>query len=149
MLKKKMFLILFFILLSSILTIPVQAKSFGLSATGAKPNSSGDSFIATIDLEKDSSGKVSVKTSGGEFQTLSGWWNKLLTQYKYVVFGVVGMMTLTMILVFIKLCLKLASSESNPKMREWTIRGTVLAAVAAAALGSLTTYVAIASHIFM
>lgn len=148
MLKKIKYYLSFFVLLLifSFNTLSVSA-TMGLSPEQANPKNSD--FGATVEVYQDSKGRVTVDTSSKtESNTLAGWWNKILKPYKVAITAVVGMATLTMLLAFIKLCIRLASCESHPLLREQTIRGMLLSGVACALLGSLTTYLAIISHIF-
>lgn len=129
-------------------TLLVSATNFGLSPDQAKPNNANDNFSSTVKVYQDEDGVATVETSKGTKSSLGGWWTKVLKPYKVATLAVVGIATLTMIIIFIKLCLRLASCESHPMLREQTIRGMLMSAVAGALLGSLTIYLAIISNIF-
>lgn len=148
MLKKIKYYFIFFILLLllGLNTISVSA-TMGLSPEQANPNN--ENFGATVDVYQDDEGRLTVDTSSkSEKNSLAGWWNKILKPYKVAITAIVGLATLTMLLAFVKLCIRLASCESHPLLREQTIRGMLLSGIACALLGSLTTYLAIISHIF-
>lgn len=143
----KLFLLLTIIVLS-FNTLIVSAGNFGLSPDQAKPGDANDNFSATVKIYQDEDGIATVETGKTTKSSLGGWWTKLLKPYKVATLAVVGIATLTMILVFIKLCLRLASCESHPMLREQTIRGMLMSGIACALLGSLTIYLAIISNIF-
>lgn len=134
---------------------PVNAlgSNFGLQRDQSKPDQNGN-FSGSINIyeEKDDNGngtgKVTVATVDTQKKTLAQWWNTVLGPYQVAVLALVGVATMTMILVFVKLCLRLAACESHPLLRERTIRGMLLSGIACALLGSLTIYLSIISNIF-
>ena len=128
---------------------PVNAvgSNFGLQHSQSKPDQSSN-FSADVEIYENEDGQVTVATLESNQKTLAQWWNTVLGPYQVAVLALVGIATMTMILVFVKLCLRLAACESHPLLRERTIRGMLLSGIACALLGSLTIYLSIISNIF-
>lgn len=92
--------------------------------------------IPTIKIE---GGKVNVdqikpKSSDEFFKTA-------LKQYRKVIVFVSGIGTLSMVLFFVLNFIKLGNSRGNPQERQKAVTGIIVAGIATACLGSVTTVV--------
>lgn len=118
-----------------------MAMSF-LAPTKAHASGIGDSSITisndgkittTGDLEKKSSGTA---------------WTDFITKYRNFIVGVSGVGMVSMILFFMMNLLKLGATAGNPSERQKVLTGLIWSGVAAAGLGSVTTFVGFFYGIF-
>jgi len=76
-----------------------------------------------------------------------GMFTQIMNKYKGFIVGVAGIGTITMIAVFIMNFMKLGTTSTNPQERQKVVHGLVFSGLAAAGLGSVTTFVALFYYI--
>jgi len=74
-------------------------------------------------------------------------WTHLFEKYKGFIVGVGGILTLTMLLLFIKNFMHLGVTSGNPQARQQVLTGLIITGLATAGLGSVTTFVALFYYI--
>lgn len=94
--------------------------------------------IEPPNLHIDGKGKISVADEEGNVESKESVVKRFLDRYRYVVAGISGVGTVSMILFFILGFIRLGSVTDNPEERSNTIRGLFLTGVATACLGAVT-----------
>lgn len=89
-------------------------------------------------------------TTGGDLaQQSSGTaWTNFINKYRNFIVGVSGIGMVSMILFFMMNLLKLGATAGNPSERQKVLTGLIWSGVAAAGLGSVTTFVGFFYHVF-
>lgn len=75
-------------------------------------------------------------------------WSYFFEKYKGFIVGVGGVLTLTMLLLFIKNFMHLGVTSGNPQARQQVLTGLIITGLATAGIGSVTTFVALFYYIF-
>ena len=127
---------------------PVQASAFSNGTQGGS-NSGGqttgdinDIGASMADGELTFEGDLAQNNANQDTM-----FSQIMDRYKGFIVGVAGIGTITMIAVFIMNFAKLGTSSGNPQERQKVIHGLVFSGLAAAGLGSVTTFVALFYYI--
>lgn len=127
---------------------PVQASAFSNGTQGGS-NSGGqttgdinDIGASMEDGELTFEGDLAQNNANQDTM-----FSQIMDRYKGFIVGVAGIGTITMIAVFIMNFAKLGTSSGNPQERQKVIHGLVFSGLAAAGLGSVTTFVALFYYI--
>lgn len=92
----------------------------------------GDAQRYTINISDGNAGRLGNGTGKGEV------WNELLSRYKIMIVGIMGVATLTMVVIAMVLFTKLSASAANPQERAHTVKWIGIFLIAAGLLGSVS-----------
>lgn len=137
--KKKFFIIPLLILLLSFIFPSMNV----FASTTVK-----DPWEIEIKMEATSFENVTLKANNIEDMTQTTVWNKIFSEYKGVIFGVSGVATLTLVVMFIFLFIKLGQTGANPQERKNVLTGLLWTGIAAAGIGSFALWVGFSYNLF-
>lgn len=126
---------------------PVNANAIGTgqSQSGQAGKTDGDINNAGASMKNgklELAGDLNQKNADQD-----GMFTQIMEKYKGFIVGVAGIGTITMIAVFIMNFMKLGTTSTNPQERQKVVHGLVFSGLAAAGLGSVTTFVALFYYI--
>lgn len=133
--------LLLFILVLFIVIFPIASETKVLASSNIKASSNSKREIPIMTM--DDEGKLSVDNewmeAGGDKKESSI--NIILTEYRTIIVGLLGLSTLTSIVAFIRNLSKLAISAGNPSERSNALKGLLWAGIATTGLGSVSLFV--------
>lgn len=111
--------------------------------TTVKAHATTSSDISDVKVTFDAtSGKMIVNGGGISNTTTSAKsWEGFIAKYRGFIIGISAIGMVSMILFFVFSFMKLAGTAGNPRARQEVLNGLIWSGVAAAGLGSVTTFV--------
>lgn len=97
-------------------------------------------------LEMGEGGTLSI--GGAETDSAEDTFNVIYTKYKTMLNGVIGLVTITLVLLFVIQCGKLGMSADNAAKRSTSISGLLWIGVSAGLLGAVYTFIGLFYNIF-
>lgn len=145
----RMLLAMIVLSLSMMIVSPVQTYATGTLGQG---NKSSGTNKTTGDINSVGASMKNGKLEfAGDLNQKSAdqdsMWSNIMDKYKGFIVGVAGVGTITMIAVFIMNFMKLGTTSANPQERQKVVQALVFSGLAAAGLGSVTTFVALFYYI--
>lgn len=101
-----------------------------------------DGGYGSINLDEDygeSADNVSKFINDDDEKNIIDAFNGLLNRYRVAIMGVFGFVTMSLLIVFIVLFMKLGANSSNPMERKKILDSILRAGIATAIMGSVTT----------
>ena len=121
---------------------PFDGWQFELQTT-AGSNTTSDGTVTQFQMKiKDKNNKLGSGTSKGAV------WNEVIQRYKILILAILGIATLTLLLVAMLLFTKLAATASNPQERANVFKWIGAFLVSAGLLGSLSMVFAYSYGLF-
>lgn len=103
-----------------------------------------DNILDNIKMNSDGSldtGSLGSSDTSGTFTTL-------YSKYKTILNGVIGLVTITLVLLFVIQCAKLGSAADNAAKRSNSVGALLWIGVAAGLLGSVYTFIGLFYNLF-
>lgn len=98
---------------------------------------SDDGSINNLEVTMGEDG--TIKTNFDNNKTKSDTWSRIFNEYKVIIVGVSGVLTLTFVLFFLKNIAGVAANAENPVKRKDAITACIWTGIAAAFCGSILT----------
>ena len=105
---------------------------------------SADNILDGIKVNND--GTIDFGTTGSS--DTAGTFNTIYTKYKGILNGVIGLVTITLVLLFVIQCGKLGASSDNAMRRSSSISGLLWIGVSAGLLGAVYTFIGLFYNLF-
>jgi hypothetical protein len=103
-----------------------------------------DNILDNISM--DSNGNLNTGSLGSS--DTSGTFTTLYSKYKTILNGVIGLVTITLVLLFVIQCAKLGASADNAAKRSNSVGALLWIGVAAGLLGSVYTFIGLFYNLF-
>lgn len=105
--------------------------------------------LSDLDIDMDSNGMVSINQySGSNKPTQQDAWNTIYIEYKEILVGISGVLTLTFVALFMKNIWSFANSADNPQERQRCLKGILWTGIGSGGFAIITLVMAMAFKFF-
>ena len=124
--------------------VAVGIMSFFATASIPVTVANADNILEGIEV--DTNGQIQIGTT--TTKDAAGAFNTLYDKYKIMLNGVIGLVTITLVLMFVIQCGKLGMSADNAARRSTSITALLWIGVSAGLLGAVYTFIGLFYNIF-